>query len=173
MCNSFTHIHKTHKSVSSRRMLTIRSLDLSSYIDPLSLHLKECFFFVLYCIFLSPPPRIRVETPTTWDDIRGRGLWKVIMFKWGPLGGTSVLGLVSLSEEKETRACSSPALWEHSKKVAICKQGEGSSPKPDHAGPLMMDFRATSTVRNKVPLRHSVYAIFVRADQTKTSFKII
>lgn len=115
-----------------------------------------------------PSPKFICGSPDPQRDV----LWR-----WG-LG--PMMGLISLWKEEETpehvlvaRSLSSliltlmlSAIWKHSKKAAICKQGIGLSPGTTLTSILIFNFPAPRTGRNKCLL-------FKEKKKNKTETKAI
>ena len=88
------------------------------------------------------PPKSYVEALTLKCD----GIWRwdhgeLISFRWGHESGAPMMGLVSVKEERKTRAFSLSAVWWPSKKTAIYKPEREGSPQPSHTGTLTLDFQ--------------------------------
>ena len=86
----------------------------------------------------------------------------------GPLEVTEINALMKQTPESSLVPF---ATWWHSKKTAVHEPGSGLSPDPASAAALLLDFPASSNVRNTclLLLSHPVYAVLLKQlQQTKT-----
>ena len=98
-----------------------------------------------------------------WD------LWEVITFRLDHESETLVLGLVPLQEEKKISLPLGALPTKDRQKAAICKPGREASPNTDSAHTLILNFPASTTMRNKFLLIiHPVYNMLLQQpSQTK------